>query len=307
MSDKGWIGQRGLDRVQDALFDKERGLDRVQDALFDKERGLDRVQDALCGKERGLDRVQAILFDKDGTLLDFTAMWGFWSDYALDRFRVVLKERGLELDEADISSIWGTEQNEQGCTVDYDRRGPLAMGTVEEMRAVLTWQAYRLGLTWGEAKVIVRECTEQADAELDRIRPAKLLPGVRDVLENCRRAGVPLAVVTADETDSARRHLSWLGIEDYFAVVIGTDQAERGKPYPDLCLLACERLEAAPEQVVMIGDTEGDMQMAREAGVRLKIGIGERAELPSADWTIRSFLELGLPGKGLSDESRVAE
>ncbi len=254
--------------------------------------------------ETQLGQVQAILFDKDGTLLDFTAMWGFWSDFAVERFEAALNEKGLTLDRAAIPSIWGTEHDGQGRTIDYDRRGPLAMGTLEEMRALLAWQAYRLGLSWGEAKVIVRQCTEQADAELARVRPAKLLPGVPDFLESCRRTGIPMAVVTADETDSALRHLSWLGIEDYFAEVIGTDQAERGKPYPDLCLLACERLGVSPEQVAMIGDTEGDMQMASAAGVRLKIGIGERSALPSADRTVLSFVELQGEWPG---ESRVAE
>lgn len=256
-------------------------------------------------KGRGLiGQAQAILFDKDGTLLDFTAMWGCWTDTALRHFEAALSERGLRLDRAAMPSIWGTEHDEDGRTVDYDRRGPLAMGTMDELRAILAWQGYAAGLSWAEAKVTVRDCLRLADAELERLRPAKLLPGVQDLLKNARQAGIPMAVVTADETESALKHLRWLGIETYFAAVVGTDQAERGKPYPDLCLLACERLGVSPERAVMIGDTEGDMAMARAAGVRMKIGIGEAAALPSANRTVLSLSELQMEWPR---ESRVAE
>lgn len=231
----------------------------------------------------------AILFDKDGTLLDFTAMWGFWTDRALDLFRTLLAERGLELAEADLPQIWGTTHDEKGKTTDYDRRGPLAMGTVDEMHAVLAWHSYRAGLSWAEAKLLVRRCAEQADAAMEAERPAQLLPGVRNFLDRCRELHVPMGVVTADETDSALRHLEWLGIAEYFEIVIGTDLAQRGKPFPDLCLLACERLGVRPERVVVIGDTDGDMEMARAAGAALKIGIGEAGTLKLADVTVPSF------------------
>ncbi|WP_246281337.1 HAD family hydrolase [Saccharibacillus qingshengii] len=234
----------------------------------------------------------AILFDKDGTLLDFTAMWGFWSDRALDEFRTLLAERGLKMEAQQLSQIWGTQHDEEGRTTDYDRRGPLAMGTVDEMHAILAWHGYRAGLSWAEAKILVRRSVELADAAMEAGRPAKLLPGVREFLERCRESGVPMGVVTADETASALRHLEWLGITDYFRVVIGTDQAQRGKPFPDLCLLACERLGVPPERVIVIGDTDGDMEMARAAGAALKIGIGEAAALKLADWTVPSFERL---------------
>lgn len=259
------------------------------------------------GQRKGdglIGQTQAILFDKDGTLLDFTAMWGCWTDTALRYFEAALSERGIRFDHAAIPSIWGTEHDEDGRTVDYDRRGPLAMGTMDELHAILAWQGYTAGLSWAEAKVIVRDCVRSADAELEQTRPAKLLPGVLHLLESGRAAGIPMAVVTADETDSALKHLRWLGIDAYFAEVVGTDQAERGKPYPDLCLLACERLGVSPEHTVMIGDTEGDMAMAHAAGVRMKIGIGEAAALPSADRTVLSLS--GLQMEWLS-ESRVAE
>ncbi|GGO08171.1 HAD family hydrolase [Saccharibacillus kuerlensis] len=251
------------------------------------------------GEEPNILQADAILFDKDGTLLDFTYMWGFWTDRVIESFRERLAERGLTIADKDLPWIWGTEHDAAGFMNGYDKRGPLAMGTMDEMYAVLNWHGYRAGLSWAEAKMMVRDCLEHAEKEMEATRPARLLPGAGDFLDRCRSAGVRMGVVTADETESARRHLRWLEIEEYFDVVIGTDMAERGKPFPDLCLLACEHLGVMPHRVVVIGDTDGDMEMGRAAGVLLKVGIGEEGVLKLADFTVPSFeslLENGVNG-----------
>lgn len=243
----------------------------------------------------GLPSVQAILFDKDGTLLDFTHMWGFWTDCVLNDFREQLVARGLSICETDLPQIWGTFHDEQGRMNGYDVRGPLAMGTMEEVYAVLTWHGYRAGLSWAEAKMIVRACLAQAEEAMEVHRPALPLPGVREYLEQSRRKGLKMGVVTADETANAVKHLQWMGLNAYFDVVIGTDLVDRGKPFPDMVLLACERLGVQTQQVVVIGDTDGDMEMARAAGAGYRIGIGAPGSIHLADRTIEGFHEL-LPG-----------
>ena len=174
----------------------------------------------------------------------------------------------------------------------YDVRGPLAMGTMDEVYAVLTWHGYRAGLSWAEAKIMVRDCLAHAEEAMEIHRPAHPLPGVREFLEQCRNQGVVLGVVTADDTQSAVKHLQWMGLDTFFDVVIGTDLVDRGKPFPDMVLLASEKLGIPASQVVVIGDTDGDMEMARAAGAAYKIGIGEPGRLKLADQTVQSFHEL---------------
>ncbi|WP_217597652.1 HAD family hydrolase [Cohnella sp. GbtcB17] len=256
-------------------------------------------------------RVDGILFDKDGTLLDFIYTWGNWSEHLLARFSASLQERELPPIGADLEALWGAIRTEDGGpVVDYDRNGPLAMGTVEEMLAILAWHGYRSGLSWAEAKTLAAEAKLAADAQLEAVRAARLLPGVLEFLEDCRQAGVPLAVVTADETEAAVKHLEWLGILDRFDVVVGTDQVERGKPYPDMALLACKRLGLGGGRFAVIGDTRGDMRMAKEAGAAAAIliaepaapaepgtpaassGPGKRLDGPEADAVVATLREL---------------
>ncbi|MBW7456299.1 HAD family hydrolase, partial [Paenibacillus sepulcri] len=123
-------------------------------------------------------------------------------------------------------------------------------------------------------------------------------------LAACHAEGIPLGVVTADETQAAEKHLDWLGIRQYFGAVVGTDQVERGKPFPDMMELACRKLSIDTRGAALIGDTNGDMRMGRAAGARLCIGLGEAGsenaradDFPDADIIIGDYRELR-PGGG---------
>lgn len=242
--------------------------------------------------------LDAILLDKDGTLLDFISMWGYWSGQVMTAFGAELTSRGLKtLDAAVIPLLWGTEHHENGRIIGYDRNGPLAMGTMGDLYAVLAWQGYLAGMSWAEARAAAIHCGEEAGAALEKERPAQLLSGVKTFLDACRQQGLKLAVVTADETDAALCHLEWLGIRPYFEAVIGTDQVERGKPFGDMAELACASLGVLPARTAVIGDTNGDMLMGRAAGAALRIALaGGAAAYPDASHIITGYEELRLGG-----------
>lgn len=252
--------------------------------------------------------IKGILFDKDGTLLDFVSMWGSWSKHLILAFTHGMAELQYTLPHPDLKSLWGVELDSKGSVIDYDRNGPLAMGTVGELLSILAWQGYSAGLSWAAAKKLVHDCKRLADKELERERPIQPLPGVQEFLEECKRRKLLLAVVTADETDMALRHLEWLNMRHYFTEVIGTDQVARGKPFPDMIELACRKLSLDCSQVAVIGDTNGDMMMARSAGAAAGIGIMDekqmatQAKLISADAVISSYRELSFGGE--DDENR---
>ncbi|WP_379158847.1 HAD family hydrolase [Paenibacillus sp. sgz5001063] len=256
---------------------------------------------------QGNHSISAILFDKDGTLLQFVSLWGSWSQCFLEQFTRQLQQRGLEFPAQHLPSLLGTIHDAEGRITGYDRNGPLAMGTMSDLYAILCWQGYLLGLSWAESMELVDYCRQAADAGMEQNKPVLPLPGLLCFLDECAAQGIPLAVVTADETAAAENHLRWLGIREYFSAVVGTDQVERGKPFPDMVLLACGQLGVLPAGAAVIGDTNGDMRMAKAAGVAVAIGITGEADaaradgdadvgviLPDADVMVQTYAELSI-------------
>lgn len=236
-----------------------------------------------------------LLFDKDGTLLHFMDMWGEWAETLtdlVDGHLTVIGAKRLGPKE----SLLGLKYNEAGQAIDYDKTGPLAMGTVEEVTALLAWQLYAAGVPWNEALLQIRQLSASAMLELRKHRPAHSMPGLHQLLHACKEAGIPLGVVTSDTTEDAIEHLEWMGIRSCFQSIVGRDRVSLGKPDPEMVFLACRELGIPHESVVVIGDSNADMQMGRHAGVPLTIGITEEDNaatyLLDADLIIRSYEEI---------------
>ncbi|MCM3699430.1 HAD family hydrolase [Paenibacillus macerans] len=243
--------------------------------------------------------IQTILFDKDGTLLDFVYTWGKWGELLLARFSAELKGRQLPDLPANLLEMWGMRYNEAGEFAGYDRNSPLSMGTVDDLLTLLAWEGYRHGLSWAEAWVLAETCRLAADAGLKQSRTARLIPGVLPFLEQCERSGIKLGIVTSDETSAAEEHLEWLGIRRFFSICLGADRVNRGKPFPDMVESACQQIAVDVARTAVIGDTDGDMQMARSAGAAAAIGldaegIAGKNGFPQADIVIASYDELAI-------------
>ncbi|MDO7908133.1 HAD family hydrolase [Paenibacillus sp. JX-17] len=233
-----------------------------------------------------------ILFDKDGTLLDFMQLWGPWATTILNLTEQRLSELGTGFSGA-REQVLGTRHDHEGRVIAYNPEGPLAMGTAEDTIAILAWQLYTAGLPWNEAMTQVRGLADQAMQELRQSRPVQALPGLQSFLEDCVRVGVKLAVVTSDGTREAEEQLEWAGLREYFDLILGYDQVTWGKPHPELAITASRTLGLHPEDTILIGDSNGDMQMGRQAGVRLAVGLspdsGSSSHLADADVIIRDY------------------
>lgn len=248
----------------------------------------------IAGQRHSID---AILFDKDGTLIDFLYTWGYWGQQLIHAFSKAIEKKGYSPLNQNILSSWGICQPEVNLMTDYDRKGPLAMATLQELLTLLCWEGYKRGLSWAESKILAEQANDRADQKLIETQRARLLPGVQALLDQCKAMNVPIGIVTADESDMAKKQLEWLGIESYFTVCIGTDQVKRGKPFKDMVLLACKQMSVKPSSVVIIGDTAGDMMMAKNAGAALAITFDIHNNIPpveflDADIIISSYAEL---------------
>ncbi|HKK01194.1 MAG TPA: HAD-IA family hydrolase [Desulfuromonadales bacterium] len=101
-------------------------------------------------------------------------------------------------------------------------------------------------------------------------------PGLGESLAALARR-IPLAVAT-NRGGSTKEILEHFGLCDYFQVVVTSLDVPRPKPYPDMLLLAADRLGFPSEQLIFIGDSELDREAARSAGIRFAAYKGWDAE-----------------------------
>jgi beta-phosphoglucomutase family hydrolase len=119
------------------------------------------------------------------------------------------------------------------------------------------------------------------------------LPGVRAFLTKI--AHIPKGVATSARRHSAARMLEELGLIDYFGAIVTADDITRGKPEPDIFLLAAERLGVAPERCVVFEDSIAGVSAAKAAGMYCAAITTSRIQFTAADLTFSAWDDPRLP------------
>ena len=107
-----------------------------------------------------------------------------------------------------------------------------------------------------------------------------LFDGVRATLDAVRESNFLLGVATGKARRGLDRVLNDTGLTAYFHATRCADEAP-SKPHPQMLLDLMAALDVLPEETIMVGDTEYDMEMATNAGVakvavRSGVHSGER-------------------------------
>ncbi|MCK5579220.1 MAG: HAD family hydrolase [Planctomycetes bacterium] len=125
-------------------------------------------------------------------------------------------------------------------------------------------------------------CAEYAEY----VGQCRLHDGAKELLEDCANAGVRQSIFSVTEQTRLDNMVSSFGITSFFDRVVGqADHYASGKSGMAKQLLA--GLDAQGEQVLLVGDTTHDFQVAREIGVHcVLVSVGhhsrEKLELTGA-------------------------
>jgi HAD superfamily hydrolase (TIGR01509 family) len=188
---------------------------------------------------------RAAIFDCDGTLADTMALhYHAWVE--------TLERRDALLPEA----------------LFYELAGVPTMRIVEILNE-------RFGYTLPPADIA--DAKEAAyERLLPRARPVdRVVALVREY-----HGTYPLAVASGGIRRLVDLTLSALQISDRFEAVCTAEDVERGKPEPDLFLLAAARLHVAPTDCVVFEDSDLGLEAARRAGMQC---VDIRPWLPHPD------------------------
>lgn len=96
----------------------------------------------------------------------------------------------------------------------------------------------------------------------------KLLPGLAELLETARQAGIPMGIGTAAPRANVDFALDNLGIRAYFQAVVHADDVDKGKPDPSVFFMVADCLGVPYHQCLVFEDSPTGAKTALNAGMR---------------------------------------
>jgi phosphoglycolate phosphatase len=230
-------------------------------------------------------KAQAIIFDKDGTLIDFDAMWGGWVLYLAEQLRLV---SGLNVHEALCVAMGYDDKTKRVLA-----NGKLASRPMSQLYQVTVEAIQSFGVRPNEAECIV----EKAWCIPDPVLLAKPFTNTRALFSSLYDRGIQIAIATADDRAPTRAMVEALDIAEFVTTMVCADDGIPSKPAPDMVLTISERLNLVPKNVMVIGDTASDLKMGRAAGAGLVVGVlsgvsSTKDLIPYAHLLIESIDEL---------------
>ncbi len=191
-------------------------------------------------------RYKAVLFDMDGTVLDTL-------DDLADSVNRSLREFGLpEVSRFQVGQSLGNGAK-------YLIRHCLPEGSDE----ALCEQVLSFYKPWYDAHCRIK---------------TKPYDGILQLMEALRADGIHQAIIS-NKPDSAVQELAEAFFPGLMDVVIGESPAVKRKPSPDTVLAAASQMGLMASDCVYIGDTEVDLETARNAGMDcIPVSWGFRTE-----------------------------
>lgn len=235
-------------------------------------------------REVSFPNIQAVIFDKDGTL-----------ENSEEYLRNLGQKRARMID-AQIPGIGDPLLMAFGINGNIlDPTGLMAVGSRRENEIAAAAYIAETGRGWLESLAIARRCFEEADRIFQNTPPSPLFVGCLEVLQFLSAAGLKLAILSASRTSRVKEFVKRHQLNDYIQLEMGVDEGP-SKPDPALFLEACRKLAVEPGATLMVGDSAGDIEMARRAGAAGCIGIcwgkPEAAHLEAADVAIGQLDEI---------------
>lgn len=178
--------------------------------------------------------IRACIFDMDGLMIDSEPL-------AMEAWQATLRPFGHSIDGALFERMLGLRQTE--C-------------------ASLLRDHFDLPLP-------IEGLTRQRNDTFLALLPGRLraMPGLHELLAELRARGVKRAIATSGERRYVTTVIRELELEAAFDAMVVAEDVTRGKPAPDVYLLAAERLGLLPAQCLVLEDALNGVTAAKAAGM----------------------------------------
>ena len=203
--------------------------------------------------------IKAVLWDLDGTLVDSAEYhWQVWRD--------VMAEEGSPVTHEQFVHSFG-KRNDLilsgwlGAEADPDRVRRLSEEKESRFRALV------------------------------RAHGIEPLPGVREWVGRLHGSGWLHAIATSAPRLNLETLVDAMQMRHWFGADVAAEDVTRGKPDPEVFLLAASRLGAEPHRSIVVEDAPTGIEAGIRAGMRT-VGVSLMRTLPAADVYVGTLQEL---------------
>ena len=184
-----------------------------------------------------LKNIDAIIFDVDGTLCDSMGIWTEVDDIFLEKYHLVEPEGFHE----------GMEGKSYSETAEY----------FLELFPQLPHTRQQLEDEWHE--MVYEKYTKEMP----------LKKGAYDFIVQMYKRGIKLGIATSNSRDLAEGFLKNTGIWEYLDSVWTSDEANAGKPAPDVYLKVADSLKVHPDKCLVFEDVPKGILAGKNAGMKV--------------------------------------
>jgi HAD superfamily hydrolase (TIGR01509 family) len=204
-----------------------------------------------------------VIFDHDGVLVDSEII-------AMDLCASLLTEHGVPTTVDEAINVY------LGGSLDT------VMTTIEDAGTVIDRDAFD-----------ARFHEELFDGFRRELNP---IPGIRALLEQLGAAAIPCVIASSGSSKRVSLGITTTNLVEFFPdrVITTRDHVERGKPFPDLFILAAQRAGIEPARCLVIEDSPHGIEAAHRAGMKV-VGLSHRtpvARLAAADWIVTDAADI---------------
>ena len=204
----------------------------------------------------------ALIWDMDGTMVDTReAHWLAWKE--------ILAAENYDLD-------WETFLKTFGQRNDSILRSLLGAGLPDA-------DVVRIG-----------DAKEQVFRDVLKENGVQLLPGAGQLIDQAEAKGWPQAIVSSAPRKNISTILEVLGRPDTFAVMVCAEDVSHGKPHPEGCITAAQKLGVSPARCMVLEDAPAGLEAARRAGMGGVGVLSTHDHLSEADRIVATLKELSL-------------